>query len=157
MTPQEIRPASGPTDIEETRRLFEEYSRWIGIDLSFQNFAEELQNLPGDYAPPGGVLLLARSERAVAGCIAVRRIDGSTCEMKRLFVRDGYRGKGGGEALAHAAVNWARDAGYARMLLDTLPSMGAAHRLYERLGFKETEAYRFNPVKGARYMAIDLT
>lgn len=157
MTPQEIRPASGPSDIEEARRLFEEYSRWIGVDLSFQNFAEELQNLPGDYAPPTGILLLARSGGAMAGCIAVRKIDGSTCEMKRLFVRDACRGKGTGVALANAAVQWAREMGYARMLLDTLPSMGSAHRLYERMGFKEIEAYRFNPVKGARYMAIDLT
>ena len=156
MTPQEIRPAGGPTDIEEARRLFEEYALWVGIDLSFQNFALELQNLPGDYAPPAGVLLLARSRDAVAGCIAVRKIDGSTCEMKRLFVRDGFRGKGAGETLAKAAITWAREAGYPRMLLDTLPSMGSAHRLYERLGFKEIEPYRFNPVPGARYMAIDL-
>jgi putative acetyltransferase len=156
MTPLDIRPAGGPTDIEEAKRLFEEYSRWIGIDLSFQNFAEELQNLPGDYAPPAGVLLLARSGRAVAGCIAVRRIDESTCEMKRLYVRDAFRGKGAGVALANAAVRWARQAGYARMLLDTLPSMGSAHRLYGRLGFKEIEPYRFNPVPGARYMAINL-
>jgi|CXWL01.1.fsa_nt_gi GNAT superfamily N-acetyltransferase len=157
MTPKEIRPAHGPIDVDEAKGLFEEYSRWIGIDLSFQNFAEELQNLPGDYAPPAGVLLLARSGDAVAGCIAVRKIEGPVCEMKRLFVRDGFRGLGAGEALARAALEWARDAGYSRMLLDTLPSMGSAHRLYERMGFKETEAYRFNPVPGARYMAIDLT
>lgn len=156
MTPLEIRPASGPIDIEAAKRLFEEYSRWIGIDLSFQNFADEVKNLPGDYAPPAGVLLLARSGDAVAGCVAVRRIDGPTCEMKRLFVRDGFRGLGGGEALSKAATTWAREAGCARMLLDTLPSMGSAHRLYERLGFKEIEPYRFNPVPGARYMAIDL-
>ena len=157
MTPLEIRHASGSLDVEEVRRLFEEYSSWIEIDLSFQNFAEELRNLPGDYSPPAGVLLLARDGDAVAGGIAVRRIEGSTCEMKRLFVRDGFRGKGAGEALAKAAVEWARDAGYARMLLDTLPKMGSAHRLYERMGFKEIEPYRFNPVPGARYLSIDLT
>lgn len=157
MTPTEIRPAAGPKDIEEAKRLFEEYSRWLGIDLSFQNFAEELQRLPGDYAPPEGVLLLARSGEAIAGCVAVRRIDGPRCEMKRLFVRVGFQGMGVGERLARAAVDWARGAGYARMLLDTLPPMRSAHRLYERLGFKEIEPYRFNPVPGARYLSIDLT
>lgn len=156
MTPAEIRPAATPADIEEARRLFEEYALWVGIDLSFQGFPEELKNLPGAYAPPSGVLLLARLQESVAGCIGVRRISDADCEMKRLFLREEGRGKGLGEALAKAAIAWAREAGYARMLLDTLPQMGAAHRLYERLGFTEIAAYRHNPVAGARFMALTL-
>jgi putative acetyltransferase len=92
----------------------------------------------------------------VVGCIAVRRISDTDCEMKRLFLREDGRGQGLGEGLARAAIEWARESGYARMLLDTLPKMGAAHRLYERLGFRETGAYRHNPVPGARFMALSL-
>lgn len=151
-----IRRATGESDIAVARRLFEEYAAWIAIDLSFQNFAEELKLLPGEYAPPGGALLLAWAEARPAGCVAVRRIDEETCEMKRLYVRDSFRGLSAGERLAHEAIAWARAADYRRMLLDTLPSMRSAHRLYERLGFMEIPAYRFNPVEGARFMALDL-
>ena len=138
------------------KRLFEEYAAWIAVDLSFQNFAEEKAGLPGAYAPPSGALLLAWSGGSPAGCVAVRRIDDRDCEMKRLFVRDAFRGLGAGEQLARAAIEWARGAAYRRMLLDTLPSMGAAHKLYERLGFKEIPAYRFNPVEGTRFLALPL-
>ena len=151
-----IRHATGESDIAVARRLFEEYAAWIAIDLSFQNFAEELKLLPGEYAPPGGALLLGWAEARPAGCVAVRRIDEETCEMKRLYVRDSFRGLSAGERLAHEAIAWARAADYRRMLLDTLPSMRSAHRLYERLGFMEIPAYRFNPVEGARFMALDL-
>ena len=150
-----IRHATGESDIAVARRLFEEYAAWIAIDLSFQNFAEELKLLPGEYAPPGGALLLAWAEARPAGCVAVRRIDEETCEMKRLYVRDSFRGLSAGERLAHEAIAWARAADYRRMLLDTLPSMRSAHRLYERLGFMEIPAYRFNPVEGARFMALE--
>ena len=154
----EVRPAQGEADIASARALFEDYERWTCVDLSFQNFAEELRTLPGNYAAPGGVLFLAFTETPgqPGGCIAVRRIDEADCEMKRLFVSDSFRGLGMGESLATAAIDWAREAGYARMLLDTLPSMGSAHRLYERLGFAETSAYRHNPVPGARFMALSL-
>ena len=151
-----IRRAVGNSDIIVARRLFEEYAAWIAIDLSFQNFAEELRLLPGDYAPPAGVLFLAWADAKPAGCIAVRRLDDETCEMKRLYVRDSFRGLKAGERLAREAIEWARAAAYRLMLLDTLPPMRSAHRLYERLGFTETPAYRFNPVEGARFMALDL-
>ena len=151
-----IRQATGGRAIEQVTRLFEDYAKWIGIDLSFQNFDEELRSLPGEYQPPTGVLLLCRVDAEPAGCVAVRRLNQEDCEMKRLFVRDGFRGHGCGERLARRAIQWAGRAGYRRLLLDTLPSMGAAHRLYEQLGFKETPPYRFNPVQGARYMALDL-
>ena len=156
MTGVEVHPATSETDLAEVKRLFEEYSVWIGIDLSFQNFAQELSGLPGDYRAPRGTLLIGRAGPLAAGCVAVRRIDKGDCEMKRLFVRDGFRGLGAGEALARAAIGFARQAGYRRMLLDTLPSMSAAHALYARLGFAEVEAYRYNPVAGARFMALSL-
>jgi GNAT superfamily N-acetyltransferase len=152
-----IRPASGQSDIAVARALFQEYAAWIAIDLSFQNFDEELKKLPGDYAAPGGALLLAWADARPAGCVAVRRIDDGDCEMKRLYVRDAFRGLSAGERLAREAIEWARSADYRRMLLDTLPSMRSAHRLYERLGFLELPAYRFNPVEGTRFMALDLT
>lgn len=151
-----IRPAASGSDIAVAKKLFEEYAAWIDIDLSFQNFAQELRLLPGDYAPPEGALFLAWTDARPAGCVAVRRIDDVDCEMKRLYVRDSFRGLSAGERLAREAIEWARAKGYRRMLLDTLPSMRAAHRLYERIGFVEASAYRFNPVEGARFMALDL-
>jgi len=156
MTEITIHPAVGESDIKSVKRLFEEYAAWIAIDLSFQNFDEELRRLPGDYAPPRGALFLAFAEGTPAGCVAVRPFDENDCEMKRLYVRDSFRGLSAGEHLAHEAIAWARGAGYRRMLLDTLPPMRAAHRLYERLGFLEIPAYRFNPVEGARFMARNL-
>ena len=151
-----IRRSAGESDIAVARKLFEEYAAWIAIDLSFQNFAEELRLLPGEYAPPPGALFLAWADAKPAGCVAVRRIDDDTCEMKRLYVRDAFRGLSVGERLAREAIEWARAAGYGKILLDTLPSMRSAHRLYERLGFLEVPAYRFNPVEGARFMAVEL-
>jgi putative acetyltransferase len=151
-----IRHATGETDIAVARRLFEEYAAWIAIDLSFQNFAQELRLLPGEYAPPQGALFLAWADARPAGCVAVRRIDDDDCEMKRLYVRDAFRGVSAGERLAREAIEWARAAGYRQMRLDTLPSMRAAHKLYERLGFVETPAYRFNPVEGTRFLALSL-
>jgi ribosomal protein S18 acetylase RimI-like enzyme len=152
----EIRTVVGGSDLDAVRALFREYVDWVGVDLSFQHFAEELTGLPGGYAEPGGVLLLASVAGEAAGCIAVRRWDAESCEMKRLFVPERQRGRGLGEELAHAAIEWSRRAGYARMLLDTLPAMTAAQRLYERLGFREIPPYRFNPVAGARFMELAL-
>lgn len=151
-----IRTAGAGADLETARALLREYAEGIGIDLSFQGFEAELAGLPGDYAGPGGVLLLAVVGEEPAGCVAVRRWDATACEMKRLFVRVAQRGRGLGEDLARAAIDWARGAGYARMRLDTLPSMAGAQRLYARLGFREVPAYRFNPVEGARFMELRL-
>ena len=146
---------AGP-ELEAVRALFREYAEWVGIDLSFQHFHDELSGLPGDYIEPGGVLLLAEDAGEPAGCIAVRRWDAEACEMKRLFVRGRWRGHGLGEDLARAAIEWSRRAGYARMRLDTLPNMAGAQRLYVRLGFREIPPYRFNPVPGARFMELAL-
>jgi ribosomal protein S18 acetylase RimI-like enzyme len=132
------------------RTLFEEYAASLGVDLSFQDFERELAELPGEYVPPAGRLLLALDAEP-AGCVALRPFEPGVCEMKRLYVRPAHRGSGLGRLLAQAIVEAGRDAGYERMRLDTLPSMAAARGLYRSLGFVEIEAYRHNPIHGTTY------
>jgi ribosomal protein S18 acetylase RimI-like enzyme len=135
-----------------------EYSQQLGVDLCFQNFQAELEGLPGAYASPTGRLLLAMVDDEVAGCIALRKLDDETCEMKRLYVRSNFRGHGLGRKLAERILKEARAIGYSRMLLDTLPGvMNSAIALYRTLGFIETAPYYFNPVEGTLYMQLDLT
>jgi GNAT superfamily N-acetyltransferase len=150
--------AHSSEDIEQARSLFKEYSDWLEIDLCFQNFEKELANLPGDYAPPAGRLLLAYEDSQLAGCVALRKIDDGICEMKRLFLRDNFRGKGLGRQLIEAIIREAREIGYERMRLDTLPpKMDDAIALYRSHGFKETAPYYDNRVAGAIFMELDLT
>jgi ribosomal protein S18 acetylase RimI-like enzyme len=137
------------------RTLFEEYAAAIGVDLGFQDFERELAELPGEYAPPGGRLLLALDPEP-AGCVALRPYEPGACEMKRLYVRPAHRGSGLGRVLAEAIVAAGREARYDRMRLDTLPTMEAARALYRSLGFVEIEAYRFNPVHGTTYFELTL-
>ena len=152
-----VRPANRPEEIEIVRQLFEEYAAELAVDLGFQGFAEELAALPGAYAAPGGVLLLAWAADAPAGCAGVRPLGADTCELKRLFVRPAYRGRGLARRLSTAALGEARSRGYRWIRLDTLPGMVEAQRLYRNLGFREIPAYRPNPVPGAVFMELALT
>lgn len=151
-----IRPASSDADFAQARALFEEYAVALGVDLCFQGFALELETLSAMYGPPGGVLLLAEMEDGLAGCVAVRPIDAAVCEAKRLYVRSGYRGTGLGRRLMETALQSAREMGYTRIRLDTLPEMAAAQRLYEDLGFHDIPAYYGKPMAGQRFMEAAL-
>jgi ribosomal protein S18 acetylase RimI-like enzyme len=142
--------------IELVRELFVEYSESLGVDLCFQNFAEELAGLPGEYARPKGRLLLAFDELELAGCGALRAIDDAVCEMKRVYVREAFRGKGVGRTLVETLIGCATGIGYERMRLDTLPSMARAQEMYRSMGFREIAPYRANPVAGARFMELNL-
>jgi len=141
-----IRRATG-ADVEAVRTLFREYAEGLGVDLSFQDFDAELADPLGFYE----LVLLAPG-----GCVALRRVDDETCEMKRLYVRRAARGTGLGRALADAAIAHARARGYERMLLDTLPTMTQARSLYASLGFRETDSYRFNPIEGTSFLELML-
>jgi ribosomal protein S18 acetylase RimI-like enzyme len=152
----EIRPATSADEIEIARTLFHEYADGLGVDLSFQNFDEEVSTLPGRYSPPDGRLLLAWDGAEAAGCVALRRFAERVGEMKRLYVRPVWRGTGVGRELAEAVIAEARAVGYVTLRLDTLPTMSAAQRLYRALGFREIPAYRDNPVHGASYMELPL-
>jgi ribosomal protein S18 acetylase RimI-like enzyme len=153
----EIIHANSGGDIERARELFKEYEAWLEIDLCFQNFEMELAELPGQYAPPTGRLWLALDEGRVAGCVALRKIGEGTCEIKRLFLRPTFRGRGFGRQLAEAIIQEAKQIGYERMRLDTLPpKMNDAIALYRALGFKEIEGYYDNPVPGAKFMELSL-
>jgi putative acetyltransferase len=149
-----------PCLFDATRQIFTEYAQALGIDLQFQNFEHELATLPGDYAAPQGGLLLAFVDGALAGCGAFRPLTdvdyANACEMKRLFVRGGYRGLGLGRTLALSLLDEARRAGYSHILLDTLDDMEAARELYASLGFEEIPPYYFNPIAGAHYLKADL-
>src|SRR5574343_605719 len=156
---QLITPAS-PEDWQETRLILRDYAASLAVDLDFQGFDDELAGLPGAYAPPGGLMLLALVDGAVAGSGAFRPLVDAdypnACEMKRLFVRPAFRRFGLGRILAQALMDRATEAGYSTMLLDTLDDMEAARGLYESLGFEEIPPYYFNPVPGAHYLKLDL-
>jgi len=144
------------TDLEIARGFFETYAASLDFDLDFQGFEEELSSLPGQYAPPAGRLLISTYGDAPAGCIALRKLENSICEMKRLYVKPQFRGLGIGRALAEAIIEEAKEIGYHYMRLDTVPSMERARSLYASLGFKKIGAYRYNPIQGTEFMELAL-
>jgi ribosomal protein S18 acetylase RimI-like enzyme len=146
--------SAGEADVATVRALLEEYASALGVDLGFQEFDRELAELPGAYAPPRGALLVARRGGETIGCVGLRPLDEQRCELKRLYVRPVARGGGTGRALTEAALAEARRLGYRRVLLDTLPGMEAAQRLYVELGFRDVAPYRPNPVDGARFLEL---
>lgn len=154
--PHSIRPAAGAADFEAARALFLEYAAWLQEDLCFQGFEQEIATLPGKYAPPDGRLLLACRDGTPIGCVALRRFDADSGELKRLYVQPDHRGNGVARALSAAAIDAARAIGYRRVALDTLDRMTAARALYSAAGFREISAYYANPIPGAQYMALDL-
>jgi GNAT superfamily N-acetyltransferase len=144
-------------EIENARILFREYESWLGLDLCFQGFEGELANLPGKYAQPEGRLYLARYDGELAGCIAMRKLDDGVCEMKRLFVRDDFRGRRIGVELIERLIADAREIGYERMRLDTFPpKMDKAVSLYETHGFVPIPPYYENPNDGVLFMELSL-
>jgi ribosomal protein S18 acetylase RimI-like enzyme len=162
-TPQiplaELITPSSPEEIEAVRGLIREYAQSLGVDLCFQSIDDELAALPGEYAAPRGALFMAVIDGKPAGCVALRPLDAAdypnAAEMKRLYVRDRYRGSGLGRELAQAVLDAAMEAGYSSVLLDTLDDMEAARGLYEDLGFREIPPYYHNPIPGAHYLKAD--
>ena len=149
-----------PEEIAQTRLIFREYADQLGVDLCFQKFEGELAALPGEYAAPQGILLLAKVDGAISGCCALRPIFTvdypNAAEMKRLYVRKASRGLGLGRQLAEAALDAARLAGFRSVLLDTLDNMESARGLYTDLGFVEIPPFYHNPIAGAHYLKVDL-
>ncbi len=152
----QIMPAHGAEAIPVARELFVEYAEQLGVDLCFQNFAEELATLPGAYAPPRGGVWLARVDGHDAGCVALRPLDAQAAELKRMYVRRAWRGRGLGRRLGETAIGFARAAGYRAVCLDTLAGMTEALALYRSLGFRPTRAYCHNPLPDTVWMELEL-
>jgi GNAT superfamily N-acetyltransferase len=151
-----IEPES-PESWGEARRLIEEYAASLALDLSFQDFEHEINSLPSEYGPPGGAFLLAMEDGRAVGCIGLRRFSDEAGEVKRLYVVPACRGRGLARALVEGILASARRLGYARLLLDTLPSMKEAQSLYRSFGFRPIAAYRFNPVEGTVFLELKLS
>lgn len=156
-----IRAPSLPAELEAVRSIFREYADSLNVDLCFQGFEDELQQLPGLYDAPRGALLIAEVEGSIAGCCALRPLDtvdySNASEMKRLYVRKAFRGFGLGRELAETMLDRARQAGYACVLLDTLDEMESARAMYADMGFEEIPPYYHNPIAGAHYLKVDIS
>jgi ribosomal protein S18 acetylase RimI-like enzyme len=153
----EVVPAAAPQELEDARLLFREYAAQVAEPCCFASFDKEVAGLPGEYAPPEGGLWLAREGSVLSGCVALRRLDASSGEMKRLYVRDPFRGSGLGRRLAQLVVEESRRRRYERLVLDTLPRMREAIGLYASLGFRETGPYTRDPTPGARFFELRLS
>jgi len=152
----EIRWAMIPGDIVTVRSLFQEYADSLDFELDFQDFREELETLPGKYAPPLGSILVAKENGETVGCVAVRPLAEEICEMKRLYVKPAHRGRRVGRELALAIIEEAKRLGYKAMRLDTVVAMKEASSLYKALGFQPIDAYYYNPLRGAMYFELKL-
>lgn len=152
----DIRPAKLPRDLVQVRNLFREYADGLDVDLKYQGFESELAMLPGKYEAPSGRLLLAWNDAEAVGCVALRPIEGGSCEIKRLYVRPQSRGQNVGRHLMERICHEAREAGYSHIYLDSLASMKAAIKLYNALGFKPVAPYVFNPNAGAVFLGREL-
>lgn len=152
----EIKPAIFPEDLERVVAIFREYVASPSVSLDFQDYEAEFASLPGKYAPPEGRLLLAWKDGAVVGCAALRKVDGSLCEMKRVYIRSTARGEGLGRRLIESILAEARVAGYTRICLDVLPEFIAAQGIYQSLGFQPAPPITFNPVPGTKFLGLDL-
>ena len=141
---------------QKARELFRQYANSLDFDLEFQGFSEELATLPGKYAIPEGCILLAEDSGQFVGCVALRPLEDNICEMKRLFVRSDYRGRGIGRMLACSVIDKAREIGYEKMRLDTIATMKEARTLYYSLEFRNIKAYRYNPIDDSSYMELEL-
>ena len=148
--------ADDHVELEQVRQFFRNYAAWLGVDLDYQNFGEEMASLPGAYAAPAGRLFFAVFEGRPAGCVGIRPSSDGVCEMKRLYVEPEMRGNGIGRQLALAAIKAAKALGYRKVMMDTLPAMRIAVKLYRELGFKEAPAYYPTPVEGTLFLALDL-
>ena len=153
----DIVEANSALDLARIRELFVEYVAWLNVDLGFQGFEQELAALPGGYARPDGRLLLATVHGQAAGCIALRRFDANSGEVKRLWLRPSFRGRGIAQELVRCILAAAREVGYERLVLDTLGTMAAAMALYRSVGFIEIAPYYHNPLPGPVYMGLDLS
>ncbi len=151
-----VREATSGQDMLAARRLFQDYATWLGIDLSFQSFEQELATLPGYYAPPSGSILLAECDRIAIGCVALRELGDGAGEVKRLYVNPHCQGTGTGRRLMERIIFEARRIGYSSLRLDTIPRMAAAQHLYRSLGFKPIPAYYDSPIAGTTYMELSL-
>lgn len=152
----EIHFVTSSIELNVVRDMFIEYAESLGFSLCFQSFDKELAELPGEYAPPSGCLILALNETVPCGCAALRKLEAGICEMKRLYTKPEFRGKGIGKMLVNTLIDEARKIGYVKMRLDTIPKMKEAIDLYRKIGFKEIKPYRENPIEGALYMELDL-
>ncbi len=148
--------AESEEQLVSIRELFLEYAASLGFSLCFQDFDKELARLPGEYGPPTGCLILAVVGSLPCGCVALHKLEEGICEMKRLYIKPEFRGKGFGKLLVNAVIDEAKKIGYSKMRLDTVPQMKEAINLYWKIGFKEIEPYRANPIDGALYMEMDL-
>jgi GNAT superfamily N-acetyltransferase len=152
----EIKPASFPEDLERVAAIFREYVASPIVSLDFQDYEAEFASLPGKYATPEGRVLLAWKDGAIAGCAALRKVDGNMCEMKRVYIRPTARGEGLGRRLIESILAEAREAGYSRICLDVLPEFVAAQSIYESLGFRPAPPVTFNPVPNTKFLGLDL-